>query len=94
MSKVYTFFNKLEKRFPNLIFEIDYSKINKIGKITIRDRNHLKNKRIFEIHHFRTNEPISVFDDETGKKVNLLKEIKNFEAYTKMSNNIDIILRI
>lgn len=94
MSKVYTVFHKLEKKFPNLIFEMDYSKITKIGSITVRDRNRLQTKRTFEIHNFSTNKPISTFDDETGNQVNLLKEIKNFDAYVKMSRNIDTILNI
>jgi len=94
MSKVYTFFYKLEKKFPSMIFDMDYSKINKVGKITARNRNKLQDKKVFEIHYFEIGKPISVFDDETGKKVNIIKELNNFEAYIRMSRNIDIILNI
>lgn len=81
MSKVYTFFYNLEKRFPSLIFEINYSKVSKMGNIKITDRNKLNRKKKYEIHYFKVGEPISVFEEESGKKVNILKEIKIFIKY-------------
>lgn len=83
MSKVYTYFHKLEQRFPNIIFELNYSKITKMGRLIIRDRNKLGRYRVYEIHYFRVGKPISFFLEETGKSVNILKEIKIFDKYIK-----------
>ncbi|MDP3013551.1 MAG: hypothetical protein Q8M92_04865 [Candidatus Subteraquimicrobiales bacterium] len=93
-SKVYSFLYRLIDRFPELIIEFDYSNITKIGKVILVDKNKLSNQKSYELHNFRQSEPISFFDNETGKKVNILKEINNFLAFIRMDRNVDIILRI
>ena len=77
MSKAYTVLNNLEKKYPELIFDMDYNKASETGILKASVRSKLQNSSKYEFFWSIIEHKFMFFEFDSGDRVEkLYKDVR------------------
>ena len=78
MTKAYTMLNNMEKKYPELMIEMDYNKVSESGTLTVSLRSKLAVSKKYEFFWSIIEHKFMFFELKTGDRVlKLYKDIRN-----------------